>query len=1284
MSFVMTLGMVIGPGGLTAAALDATVDLSSLTANYTITESGSYTFSGKMATGKLIVVNPNISGDVNITLNGVKIGDPIDQMESKYASALEIGYGTTVNLTVTGQNTMIGGNAPGIRVLAGAALNIDGDGYLTASCVASSLDGSAAGIGGAKGDACGTITINGGTLIHAIGYRNSAGIGSGYEGSGGSITINGGNVSASAGAVGGGAAIGSGREATGNCSITINGGNVQASSINASAAIGNGYGSTGAAVTITGGSVITESAGTGAAIGNGRGIDNCQSNCTVLISGGTVTAKGSATSAGIGGGARGNGCDVTITGGTVTASGSMGIGPGENGTPAGFCIVTGGSVKLAAHAAVCCDAANTPAYPVSVTVPGITAATAVSYSVNGGSAVSCTTDAAGKLYLWLPAQANATVSVNVSGKTYAFIGEVTSSGTNTLAAVITVGTGGNFGTLTDALAAASDGCTIRLLNDIEQSTAYMVTADKTITIDGGGFALTGVTTQTTYPIPLYLHGTGTVILKNLYLFGGPSTLDNEGLVVSGHVSVRGDHVYVESGSAETSCGLFNDGSGTVDVTQAVSKDGSIKNYGVMNTGSGTVNVLSAVGSDPTGSDPTESGIGVLNKGTGTVNVLSAIGSTEGVRNESTGTVNAKSAEGTSGNAVDNLGGGTVNVTQAYCESGNGVSNSGGTVNAGTVIKGSIQGTINTGDATASLALKKGSGVDCILDSVTVAAAGDTTVGSLPSVYKNGGYSNLWYTDAAKLTPASSTVTAGTTLYSSYYTPDKISTAAISGVTIPVSGKTPVSSIADTAQYTASISWLPNDAVFAANTAYTATITIAPKNGYTLAGVGANFFTVSGASATNAVDTGIVTAVFPKTASSGITGGGSVPSSGGSSSNTPSTPASGSTGTTATAKTGTDGKAAASVTQSQLSDALDKAKAAAGANGKPDVKIQIDGASGASSVGTTLPQASVQALVSGNAGALTISGPTGALTFDAAALKTISDSAGGDVTVTVSKVDTSTLSDTAKQAVGSHPVYEFSVTSDGKTISQFGGSVTVSVPYTPVAGEDTNAIVIYYIAADGKLTMVPDARYDAATGTVVFTTTHFSTYAVGYNKMNFTDVSNTAWYSNAVTFLAARGITSGTTATSFSPDASLTRGQFVTMLLRAYSISPDANPTDNFADAGSTYYTNYLAAAKRMGITSGIGDNMFAPDRGITRQEMFTLLYSALKATGNLQQGKSGKTLADFSDASEIASWAKDAMTLLVETGTVSGSGDKLSPTSATTRAEMAQVLYNLVSSNTQK
>ncbi|MET0018267.1 MAG: hypothetical protein ABWQ15_13635, partial [Oscillibacter sp.] len=443
MSIVMTLGIVIGPGGLTALALDDddTVDLTILTADYTISESGSYTFSGTLVTGYHILVSPNISGDVNITLNEVKIGADEIPPQNKTVSALEIGSGTTVNLTVTGVNFLIGANAPGILVPDGAKLIIDGAGKLSTKCATNSIAQSAAGIGGAKGGTCGTITINGGALIKAIGFRNSAGIGSGYEGSGGSITINGGKVDASAGAEGGGAAIGSGFKATGDCSITINGGEVRASSIDVSAAIGNGYGSTGAKVTITGGSVTAASGGSGAAIGNGEGVPDHQSSCTVLISGGTVNATADLNlnnSAGIGGGFGGNGCDVIITGGTVTATGRTGIGPGYNGSSAGSCIVTGGSVNIysrisAEQVAVRYDAAGTPAYPVSVTVPGITAATAVSYSVNSGSTVTSTTDTDGKLYLWLPAQTNAAVTVNAGSKTFAFSGAVSSTGTNTLA-----------------------------------------------------------------------------------------------------------------------------------------------------------------------------------------------------------------------------------------------------------------------------------------------------------------------------------------------------------------------------------------------------------------------------------------------------------------------------------------------------------------------------------------------------------------------------------------------------------------------------------------------------------------------------------------------------------------------------------------------------------------------------------------------------------------------------------------------------------------------------------
>lgn len=92
----------------------------------------------------------------------------------------------------------------------------------------------------------------------------------------------------------------------------------------------------------------------------------------------------------------------------------------------------------------------------------------------------------------------------------------------------------------------------------------------------------------------------------------------------------------------------------------------------------------------------------------------------------------------------------------------------------------------------------------------------------------------------------------------------ISILAIPGVTAPVRNVTPDLAITETDQYTGTVAWLPADSPYAAATVYTATITLTAKSGYTLTGVAANSFTVEGATITNAVNSGVVTAVFPVT------------------------------------------------------------------------------------------------------------------------------------------------------------------------------------------------------------------------------------------------------------------------------------------------------------------------------------------------------------------------------------------------------------------------------------
>ncbi|MDR2108402.1 MAG: FIVAR domain-containing protein [Coriobacteriales bacterium] len=93
----------------------------------------------------------------------------------------------------------------------------------------------------------------------------------------------------------------------------------------------------------------------------------------------------------------------------------------------------------------------------------------------------------------------------------------------------------------------------------------------------------------------------------------------------------------------------------------------------------------------------------------------------------------------------------------------------------------------------------------------------------------------------------------------------VTTSAITGVGIPVAGGTPATTVTETDQYTGTVTWSPSDVTFQPNTEYTATITLSAKPGYTFVGVGEDFFSVAGASATNVANTGTVTAAFPKTA-----------------------------------------------------------------------------------------------------------------------------------------------------------------------------------------------------------------------------------------------------------------------------------------------------------------------------------------------------------------------------------------------------------------------------------
>ena len=146
---------------------------------------------------------------------------------------------------------------------------------------------------------------------------------------------------------------------------------------------------------------------------------------------------------------------------------------------------------------------------------------------------------------------------------------------------------------------------------------------------------------------------------------------------------------------------------------------------------------------------------------------------------------------------------------------------------------------------------------------------------------------------------------------------------------------------------------------------------------------------------------------------------------------------------------------------------------------------------------------------------------------------------------------------------------------------------------------------------------------------------------------FTDVNKGDYFYDAVLWAVEQGITSGTSATTFSPNATVTRGQTVTFLWRANG-SPKADGANPFTDVSAdAYYYDAVLWAVKEGITSGTTAATFSPDATVTRGQTVTFLYRAA--------GAPAVSGGSFADVAADAYYA-DAVAWAVKEGVTSGTG----------------------------
>ena len=166
---------------------------------------------------------------------------------------------------------------------------------------------------------------------------------------------------------------------------------------------------------------------------------------------------------------------------------------------------------------------------------------------------------------------------------------------------------------------------------------------------------------------------------------------------------------------------------------------------------------------------------------------------------------------------------------------------------------------------------------------------------------------------------------------------------------------------------------------------------------------------------------------------------------------------------------------------------------------------------------------------------------------------------------------------------------------------------------------------------------------------------------------FYDVPNNAYFYEAVKWAVENGITTGVGNDLFAPEQPCTRAQIVTFLWRAAG-SPEPKSMSSFSDVSAdSYYAKAVAWAVENGITTGTGDGKFSPDATCTRAQSVTFLFRAI--------GKLVDSKAEFSDVLTDSYYA-NAVAWAVENGVTNGIGDGLfGPDNSCTRAQIVTFLF---------
>ena len=349
-------------------------------------------------------------------------------------------------------------------------------------------------------------------------------------------------------------------------------------------------------------------------------------------------------------------------------------------------------------------------------------------------------------------------------------------------------------------------------------------------------------------------------------------------------------------------------------------------------------------------------------------------------------------------------------------------------------------------------------------------------------------------------------------------------------------------------------------------------------------------------------------------------------------------------------------------------------------GKSNDKATFDLSGVSDATAAVLPKTALDTLAKGGLD-VEVGLPKGTVKLDTAALQSVISAAqDANVSVAVKAVAVSSLNAAQQATVETgDKVVDISILSGTQNITSFDGVITATLPYT-----GSIPVSVWHLSSDGTLEKLISS-YDEGSKTVSFTLPgHLSLYVLGQDTTvpawvnPFTDISKSDWFYGDVEFAVKNGLFNGTTTTTFSPDMSMTRGMLVTALGRLHGVGTGKYAASSFEDvAAGKFYTPYVEWAKETGIVNGVGNNRFAPDNAISRQDLAVIVVRYAEYAG--KQFPAAQQDVTFTDAAAIRDSAKSAVQTLYSNGIFQGdNNNRFNPQDSTTRAQVSAILHRFV------